>query len=133
MPAKLIHKAPCPQSTFTPKPAGWWRTCACPQDWPKYEDDLLAEADEAIQCEQPRLLLTLTLDDGTLRQEALPWRQALARLFEVRGTVFRDSVKIEPDFCALCGDPGELTVAGELPNTLLRVCTEHIDDYRRPA
>jgi len=47
MSSNLIHKTPCPKSTFTPKPAGWWNTCRCPSGWPKYEDDIDREADEA--------------------------------------------------------------------------------------
>lgn len=49
MSVELVHKAPCPQSIFTPKPPGWWRACGCPSGWPKNPDDIEREALEAIR------------------------------------------------------------------------------------
>jgi len=41
---QLVHRDPCGQATFTPKPPGWWRHCGCPSGWPRYNTDLRRDA-----------------------------------------------------------------------------------------
>ena len=36
--ATLIHKMPCPRSVFAPATGGGSPICACPEGWPKYDD-----------------------------------------------------------------------------------------------
>lgn len=48
--SRLIHKTPCPRAPLAAPT--YPDTCACPPNWPKYEDDLLREAAEAVKKSQ---------------------------------------------------------------------------------